>query len=258
MSSFFTYPFGQKVVPVEQKDRSPKKVFVLGVYASAVHAKWLDQKGKLRVQALAVASEPTIFWRGDGVAEILANISIPEECGYLLPAHSNLNGPSGIVLDEKFLAPLKVDRANSWLSDLLPESRLNPSQLKAIAREYLPLANAGIVPQVTIPPVPKQFADDRRIDQLIDEVITSKAEFLVTLGDIPLKEFVSRFEPKWKHLAFFGQTIEEYGKAHPMMIDGHKIELIPLVHPRQAGRLGASSQSWGKLHDNWVANNNSI
>lgn len=258
MNPPFTYPFGQKVVPVAQKDRSPKKVFVLGVYASAVHAKWLDPKGKLRVQALVVASEPTIFWRGDGVAEILVNISIPEECGYLLPANSNLNGPSGIVLDEKFLTPLKVDRANSWLADLLPESRLNPRQLEAIAREYGPLANAGIVPQVTIPPVPKQFAKDNRIDQLIDELLVSKAEILVTLGDIPLREFVAKFEPKWKQLAFFGRTPDLYGRIHSMTIEGYKFGLIPLVHPRQAGRLGASSQGWGKLHDKWVENNASI
>ena len=34
------YPFGEKVHRLVQEDRSPKRVFVLGVYASAVHAKW--------------------------------------------------------------------------------------------------------------------------------------------------------------------------------------------------------------------------
>jgi len=63
----YQYPFGQPLIPVIQKDRGPKKVFVLGVYASAVHAKWRDQFGTVLVQALAVASEPYIFWRGDGV-----------------------------------------------------------------------------------------------------------------------------------------------------------------------------------------------
>ena len=32
-----TYPFGQPLTPVIQTDRRPKRVFVLGVYASAVH-----------------------------------------------------------------------------------------------------------------------------------------------------------------------------------------------------------------------------
>ena len=59
------YPFGSKLKPVMQKDRSSKKVFVLGVYASAVHARWYGPDGKIRVRALAVASEPEIFWQGD-------------------------------------------------------------------------------------------------------------------------------------------------------------------------------------------------
>ena len=33
----YYYPFGETVHPLVQQDRTPKKVFVLGVYASAVH-----------------------------------------------------------------------------------------------------------------------------------------------------------------------------------------------------------------------------
>ncbi len=36
MVSQGVFPFGQPIVPVAQQDRTPKKVFVLGVYASAV------------------------------------------------------------------------------------------------------------------------------------------------------------------------------------------------------------------------------
>ena len=39
-----TFPFGQPLKPVQQLNRSPKKAFVLGVYASAVHARWIDNK----------------------------------------------------------------------------------------------------------------------------------------------------------------------------------------------------------------------
>ena len=59
----YSYPFGEKLTPVTQTDRTPKNVFVLGVYASAVHARWYGPNGKIRVRALAVASEPYIFWR---------------------------------------------------------------------------------------------------------------------------------------------------------------------------------------------------
>lgn len=36
-----TYLFGSKLSPLVQADRSPKKVYVLGVYASAVHTRWI-------------------------------------------------------------------------------------------------------------------------------------------------------------------------------------------------------------------------
>jgi hypothetical protein len=66
------FPFGQPLKLVKQQDRSPKKVFVLGVYASAIHAKWFSPDGKLLCIALAVASEPEIFWNGGNAAEIIA------------------------------------------------------------------------------------------------------------------------------------------------------------------------------------------
>ena len=36
----YLFPFGETVKRLVQEDRTPKKVFVLGVYASAVHARW--------------------------------------------------------------------------------------------------------------------------------------------------------------------------------------------------------------------------
>jgi len=60
------FPSGQPILPVRQADRSPKRVFVLGVYASAVHARWISPEGRTRIAALAVASEPEIFWPGLG------------------------------------------------------------------------------------------------------------------------------------------------------------------------------------------------
>jgi len=47
MNDYF-FPFGQKLTKVQQSETTPnKEVFVLGVYASAVHAKWLDKDNKL-------------------------------------------------------------------------------------------------------------------------------------------------------------------------------------------------------------------
>ena len=129
----YYYPFGEIVKRMEQQDRTQKQVFVLGVYASAVHARW--KKGnEIICQALAVASEPKIFWDGntDEAKEIINKIHIPNELGTLEPAGSHLNGPSSKVLDEHILAPLGYMRKDAWLCDLLPETRLNASHVKVL------------------------------------------------------------------------------------------------------------------------------
>ncbi len=249
------YPFGSKLKPVVQKDRSPKKVFVLGVYASAVHARWYGPDGKIRVRALAVASEPEIFWRYDKAKaeEIISRIAVPPGCGYLVP-EEHLNGPSGKVLDEKYLEPLGYStRKKVWLCDLLPETRLNGRQRKAIENKYDPLVEKGLVPEVTIPSVERRFSTSARRQEIATELIESKADLLITLGDDPLREFVAQYKRKWNRLSFFGDTEREYGRKHELTIGGRTVSLLPLVHPRQAGRLGAFSIKWAELHDYWVA-----
>jgi hypothetical protein len=39
MNTSFRFPFGEPVSRLEQQDRTPKRFFVLGVYASAVHTR---------------------------------------------------------------------------------------------------------------------------------------------------------------------------------------------------------------------------
>ena len=89
----YQYPFGQLILPLRQQDRTPKKVFVLGVYASAVHARW-KQGSKIVCQALAVASEPRIFWDGnvEEAKAIISSIKMPDGIGHLEPAGAHLNG----------------------------------------------------------------------------------------------------------------------------------------------------------------------
>ena len=85
MQEIKTFPFGQPIVSLAQSDRSPKRVFILGVYASAVHARWVGEDGRSIVKALAVASEPEIFWNGEGESDIIAKIPVPLGSGKLLP-----------------------------------------------------------------------------------------------------------------------------------------------------------------------------
>lgn len=253
----YIFPFGQQLHPVVQTDTTPKKVFVLGVYASAVHARWLDDNGKQKVSALAVASEPEIFWTGHDAAEQIAKIKLPPGAGKLVLPNKNLNGPSGKALDELYLKPLGLSRKDTWLCDILPETRLNPNQQKVIAEKYNPIRDKLNLPEVTIPNFwQSELNSEQRRKAIFDELFRSQAETLILLGDLPIKWFLNFVaDRKYENLASFGSSVDTYGRSHKIKISGKAFQVIPLCHPRQAQRLGASSKTWSELHRGWIQNN---
>jgi uracil-DNA glycosylase len=244
MTPIGLFPSGQPILPVRQADCTTKRFFVLGVYASAVHARWTHPDGRTRIAALAVASEPEIFWTGQGAEQIIAGIATPDGTGRLVPAAANLNGPSGRALDESILSPLGLSRADAWLCDLVPHSCMNPRQENALDREHLPLDRW--------PRVPKELADDRRRDEILAELEASQARILITLGDQPLRWFTAHFGAN-PRLFDYGETPATYGQLHPLTIKGRDLLLLPLAHPRQIARLGAHSDKWATLHAAWLA-----
>lgn len=251
----YYFPFGEKLKKIQQEERTPKKAFVLGVYASAVHAKWVDKEGKQKVKALAVASEPNIFWTGEDAEKIISAIKIPKQLGKLsVPANPELNGPSGQALDKAFLKPLGLTRNNTWLCDLLPESRVNVNQQKAIEKYY----TVGIIQRynlckTSIPLFTKSELDSSvRRDEILEEIIASNAETLILLGDLPIYWFLRFHDKRFSKLSQFVDTDGYYGREREIKIDARFYNVIPLCHPRQAQRLGNSSAKWGGLHDNWV------
>lgn len=247
------FPFGQPVVTVAQRDRNPRPVFVLGVYGSAVHAQWLDPDGNQRVKALAVASEPEPFWRGENAAEIVARIQMPATAGVLVAAEKRFNGASGRALDELILAPLGLRRALTWLCDLVPHSCANPRQLAAIAQEYTPLAAQLGLPPASVPPVPATFADSHRAQAIAAELAESTASLLILLGDDPIRHFLHFYDRRHGRLGDFGRSVDSYGQLHRVSIDGRRIQVLPLAHPRQIARLGQASTRWHELHQAWMA-----
>lgn len=241
------FPFGQPLQKVEQTDRTPKKGFVLGVYVSAVHARWVDAGGKEVVKAFAVASEPYIFWRGENAEEIIRQIHVPEAAGRLGAADQRLNGPSGIALDQLFLKPLGLKRQDAWLCDLVPYSCKNKRQEGAIAR-YVRVAKQHGLPMPSIPPVPTQLADDSRRQEILSELEQSKAEVLILLGDKPIEWFLKPFDPNWKRLSDF----QPYGQLHDCKINGRQMKVLPVAHPRQVAKLGMSDRAWFDRHQEWM------
>jgi uracil-DNA glycosylase len=251
LSTVETFPFGKPILTLHQRDRSEKKAFVLGVYASAVHASWHSPKGLIK--ALAVASEPEIFWRGENASEIISKINIPSSCGYLFPAGMIFNGPSGRTLDDLYLFPLGYTREDVWLCDILPKSRMNPHQSEAIERVYTPFVKKGLLPLINFPCVPKVFSDAQRRNEIVNELKQSRAKLLVLLGDKPIEGFLKYYH-RIDSLSQITENGKLYGKTIPINIDGYSIEVMPLVHPRQAGQLGTASKNWGNIHKVWVHN----
>lgn len=248
----YYFPFGEELHPLVQEDTTPKQVFVLGVYASAVHARW-KKDGQIICQALAVASEPRIFWDGDpGEAKrIIDKISIPAELGTLEPAGKQLNGPSAKVLDENILAPLGFSRADAWLCDCLPETRINPSQAKVIRERYNPLIEKHGLNRVTIPNRPATFCNQQRAEKITDELMQSNAELLVLLGDIPIAQYLNKVaDVPYKTLGEY-VDLYGYGTQTKALLNGKCINVLPLAHPRQIGALGAHSEKWHMMHREW-------
>lgn len=68
-----TYPLGRSATDRPPRvPRADAEVFVLGVYASALHVRWQRPDGAVMVQALAVDDEPEVFWDGADAAERIA------------------------------------------------------------------------------------------------------------------------------------------------------------------------------------------
>ena len=249
----YQFPFGRIVNPVVQKDQTPKKVFVLGVYASAVHAKWI-KNNRIICKALAVASEPCIFWDGNlnEAKKIIDKIKIPNGQGRLEPASSHLNGPSAKVLENKILAPLGFTRSDAWLCDCLPETRLNPGQLRFISNVYNKYVEDFGFNKVTIPKRPTNFCNEERAEEIIAELIKSEAQLLVLLGDIPIKQFLKKvaniqYASLQEYVKLYG-----YGSITEATINGKILKVLPLAHPRQIGALGSHSKKWYEKHEKWV------
>jgi uracil-DNA glycosylase len=248
------FPFGSPVYSVHQEVRSRKQVFVLGVYASAVHARWIGEDGRQKMGAVGIASEPEIFWCGgrESAQAAIARISLPSGAGHLEPTSDRLNGPSGRALDDRFLKPLGLEREAAWLCDLVPHSCMNEKQAAALKREYDPCRETLGLPAYGWPLLPRELADANRRMQIEQELEDSGANILITLGDMPLKWFASHYGSA-RFLRNYGTSTESYGQTQSIEIRGRKLRLLPLVHPRQAARLSGHSAKWADLHDSWMS-----
>lgn len=249
-TSNLTFPFGQPIRLVEQVDRASKRVFVLGVYSSAVHARWCDPHGNKLIKALAVASEPYIFWRGEDASDFISRIEIPKDAGVLEAAEKRYNGPSGRSLDKHYLGPLGLTRNDVWLCDCIPHSCMNQKQSVALRRDYYPVSDNLGLPSTNWPSPPSQIARDR-VKEIASELNESQAEIVITLGDSPLKWFATPELGSKRRLQSYGKNRDGYGKFHKVQFKERTLRLLPLAHPRQVSKISKHDADWANLHKTW-------
>lgn len=242
----YRFPFGLPLEPTPPQEARNAKAFVVGVYASAVHARWIGPDGKEACKALAVASEPHSFWDGAGADRIIRSMEAPEEMGRLEPADRKFNGPSGETLREKYLAPLGLDVRDCWVTDLHDRYFLSPGNAKAIERyEQLRTKLRARIPRAVLPPRPSKVTPrPERMMRLREEFGRSGASCVITLGNEPIEPLFGTTAPKLSRAS--------YGEPEELQLFGRPVTVLRLCHPRQAGALGSSSSAWTTTHAEWI------
>ena len=108
--------------------------------------------------------------------------------------------------------------------------------------------------EVTIPNRPTEFCNKERCQEILSELQESQASLLILLGDIPIAQFLNEVaDVPYKSLQEY-VDLYGYGTSTDVTIDNRKIKVLPLAHPRQIGALGAHSEKWNRLHQEWESN----
>lgn len=242
------FPFGRPLENTPPQKARQAKAFVVGVYASAVHARWIGPDGKEACKALAIATEPCSFWDGTGAEAIIADLqkTVPSDMGRLEVPGRQFNGPSGGTLLELYLAPLGLTPAECWITDLHDRYFLSPGNEKALAR-YEKLRNGvrSAAPEAALPRRPERVVPTQeRLARLRGELRDSGAGLVITLGAEPLGALLGNRARKL--------TLDGYGSPEVLEVFGQRMRVLRLCHPRQAGGLGMSSETWAGAHAAWV------
>jgi hypothetical protein len=252
------FPFGLEIKQIKQNDRSPKEVFVLGKYASALHGKFIskDTRNLRNINALAIDSEPCIFWDGNNAENLINQVNkiVPPEIGkFELPDNIELNGPSGKALDKYYLEPLKLVRNDVWMCDLIPQFLVNKndSQYNAqtLLNKYLEKINM-VKFQSNIPFVPTDIDSDR-IMEIKNELIQSNARTIILLGQDTLKWFISKISDFHKTEL---KEINPYGMPFDIRINGleNTYKVYAFAHMHHIEKPIGKGKEWREKHFDWI------
>jgi hypothetical protein len=253
MRDDYRYPFGQPVLRCTPSASGPRRLFVLGAYPSALHVRWKPE-GQPGIKAMAVDNEPEPFWEGNDeerrVDEWKDRVGYQATWGAITPV-GDLNGSSGRWVTAEILEPLRVSRADAWVTDCLDTYRCSAGLDRALRERFEPFASeAGLRPdqRPDLAEHPSEAAivkeaKAEHLDRLRREIATAQPETLVTLGNAALRvlgALVAAPASVPKKLV----ADATYGTHHAIAVDGHPISWIPLAHPAAPPRYQEAHQQW--------------
>ncbi|QKE84409.1 hypothetical protein [Arthrobacter sp. NEB 688] len=242
-----TFPFGAPVRDLAMGTPLREvSTIVVGAYPSAVHVEWTPPQGMgRRVAALPVDNEPYPFWDGSGMDHFVERWRgewFRPEWGTVRP--SRLNGSSGRVLHARWLARLRVEPDDYFVTDCLPTSMKSTGVATAVEKVSAPLAGRHRLPPVVMQEHPSEnaivtAAVDHH-ERLRRQVEASGASIVVTLGNAAARVVA----------ALSGQpdgALDDatYEKPRSAIIGARTLTWHALVHP-------AVRAPWVERHDQWV------
>lgn len=203
------------------------------------------------VQALAVDNEPEPFWTGADevyrVGQWMSQVGWSDAWGAVAPV-SQLNGPSGLWVEERVLGPLGVDRPDAWITDCLNTYRASVKMRAAVEGVYAPFARAHALPPAELAPHPSEAqivreGIDENLLRLRRELTLAAPDVIVTLGNAALRVLRKLLGDA---AAPTKLSVGDYGTELSANLDGHGMSWLPLAHP-------AAPQPYKVAHETWMA-----
>ena len=251
------FPFGRPVRRCKPSATTPRPVFILGAYPSALHACWTPPNGFRRIQAIAVDNEPEPFWNGldehDRIEKWKKAVQFDDAWGTVAPV-KKLNGSSGLWVDEFILKPLGVSRDKVCISDCLDTYRCSVGLRARIDDTYekfrrkfdrefdLPSAVLGVHPseQEII-----EEGSTTHKKRLLREIEAVAPDTIVTLGNaaVAVARKLLTFE-SGADTARLSHVAEKYGAPAKVRLGSKVIELLPLAHPAAPKAYQTAHQAW--------------
>lgn len=200
--------------------------------------------------------EPEPFWEGDDEAARIERwreaVGFDADTMGTVATCRRFNGPSGVKLRERYLAPLGLGRSDCWISDAVDTYRLSTGQRARIDDTYGPVAQALGLPEATVRPHPSEDeivaeAVAHHLDRLRTELEIAAAAVIITLGNAAQRVLrdLLRPSPDQDPGPAVGRG-SDYGHAVKLHLANRVVTWLPLAHP-------VAPPSYQEWHDAWLS-----